>query len=132
MILATLLTPFVMALDFAFDATTNATLKAIGAEFDRRGKIWTLPVSRLDKLIAHFADTLTCDTEVWLAASPKLPAQVRAENAAWMQGIVQPVTPVTTRPLPERTRLDDLLIDGLPRWTANDEREQAMQRKRHY
>ena len=132
MIIATLQTPLTLALDFEFSASTNAILKTIGAEFKPRGKFWTLPISRLDKLIAKFGDTLTCDTEVWLAASPKLPAQVRAENEAWANGAPQPVTPVTMRPLPAVTRLDEFLIDGLPRWAANAEREKAMQRQRRY
>lgn len=132
MIVATLLDGSTLALDFEFSASTNATLKTIGGRFDGPAKCWTLPLRSLDKLISRCGDELMCDAEVWLAASPKLPAQVRAENEAWANGAPQPVTPVTMRPLPAVTRLDEFLIDGLPRWAANAEREKAMQRQRRY
>ena len=138
MIIATLHTPFVIALDFAFDAATNATLKRIGAEFNKAGKFWALPISRLDKLIDAMGDSLTCDAEVWLAASPKSPAMVRAENDAWMQTLNMPIQRQeganladcrATVAVGSLTPFDKLLIDGLPRWAANEEREAARKGK---
>lgn len=116
MIIATLHTPFTLALDFAFDAATNATLKAIDGIWDKPAHVWTLPLRNLDKLIARCGDTLMCDTEVWLSAPVKLAAQVGGTGKA---ADVEP------------TRFDTLLADGLPRWAENKEREaqQAQQRK---
>lgn len=113
MIIATLHTPFTVALDFDFDANTNATLKAIGGMWDKPAKVWTLPLRNLDKLIVRFGDVLTCDTEVWLALPVKGVAQLGGKGKA-ADG--------------PPTRLDALLADGLPRWKENEERE-AQQRK---
>lgn len=127
MITVTMLDTFTLRLTFPFSATTNATLKIVGAEWQKAGKFWTLPIGGLDRLIRHCGADLTAEPAVWLAASPKTPAMVRAENDAWAQRQhtpVQPVTPVTTDLEP--TRFDQLLIDGLPRWAEREQQQQAM------
>jgi hypothetical protein len=63
MIIATLLDVTTLVLDFDFSADTNAALKAIGGGWDKPAKVWTLPVSRLDKLVARCGDELMCDIE---------------------------------------------------------------------
>jgi hypothetical protein len=141
-------------LDFDFNADTNATLKAIGGGWDKPAKVWTLPVSRLDKLIARCGDELMCDTEVWLAAPVKrspCPGKCPACNVMWVYRDATgwepgcrcscvPVGSVRYDPVPltgkaadvAPTRFDTLLADGLPRWAANQEREKARNAQRRY
>ena len=117
MIIATLQTPLTLALDFAFDASTNATLKAIGGTWDKAAKVWTLPLRNLDKLISRCGDELMCDAEVWLAAPDRRPAT--AMHGTGKAADLEP------------TRFDELLAHGLPRWAAQQERKKAMQAQRN-
>lgn len=131
MLIATLRTPFEIVFDFYFDAATNAALKRCGAEWHGKEKLWTLPITRLDKLIAVLGDTLTCDAEVWLAAPPKLPAQVAAENAAWMGQTPGAPQVAAVQPIPAgATKLDRIMAENAGEWAARAERKQAMSRGR--
>lgn len=115
MIIATLNTPFTVALDFHFDAATNATLKTIGGTWDKAQKVWTLPLRNLDKLIAKCGDELMCDTEVWLAAP------VQQQYTPTGNGKVADLAP---------TKLDVLLAANMPQWAARAERKQNMSKGR--
>lgn len=115
MIVATLLTPFTPALDFAFDTATNATLKRIGGTWDKAAKVWTLPLRNLDRLIAKCGNELMCDTEVWLAAPVR---EVATSTGTGKAADLEP------------TRFDTLLADNLPRWAARAAEQKQMQAQR--
>ena len=83
---AFLLTPDTLRVAFRYDAGTVEQIKRIdGATWNKAGKYWTLPLNALDKLIKVFGDDLAVDAEAFLAANPKTPAMVRAENALWAE-----------------------------------------------
>jgi hypothetical protein len=97
-----------------------------------------LPVGRLDKLIKLFGDDLAIDAEVYLAANPKTPAIIKAENAAWMQrqgmGLPTQGDPATHHskaagPMGEATKFDELLARGFPAWVAQADKEKARKEK---
>lgn len=90
-----LLGPDVLRIAFRYDVATKDALKALGAVpvFEAKKFLyWTLPLAALDKLIKVFGDDLAVDAEVFMAANPKTPAMVRAENDLWAerQGVAVP------------------------------------------
>jgi hypothetical protein len=77
-ITATLLPPAAIRLDFAFDKTVNEKLKTIpGWNFDGKAKIWTVPVCRLDALIASLGAALSLSYDVLQAKSDDEERRVR-------------------------------------------------------
>ena len=125
-------TPDTLRVAFAYNADVVATMKTIdGAVFDKRDKSWALPVAKLDRLIAKLGDDLAIDPEVFMAANPKTPAMVRAENERWMQtqGRTMPVPLPVAGPMGEVTKVDKMLHDGLPRWAAQEQKDKAMKEK---
>ena len=77
-ITATLHTPTLIRLDFAFSQVVNAKIKTIdGWAFVADGKFWTVPVKRLDDLVKAFGADLEIHQDVLDAKMSSDMARVR-------------------------------------------------------
>lgn len=69
-----LIEPATLRLSFDYDPAINERIKTLpGWEFKKQQRMWTVPVSSLDKLIREFGETLAVHPDVFMVASPNTP-----------------------------------------------------------
>lgn len=127
-ITATLLNSAIIRLDFAYDAATIARIKGIGeAAWSAKGRYWSLPIGRLDALIAACGDSLSIHPDVLAAKMSEENAELAAK--AKMLAKASAAAPVASKPVDaEMVRQAALIVTGMHNAAANQYAEEA-QRK---
>ena len=75
-----LIEPSTLRLSFAYDSAINERIKTLpGWDWNKKQRIWTVPLSSLDRLLAEFGDQLAIDPDVVMAANPKTPVMCFVE-----------------------------------------------------
>ena len=75
--------PATLRVSFPYSVAAVDAVKGVGgATWDTASKTWRVPLAKLDALLRVFGDDCAVAPEVFMAASPKLPAQNFAETCA--------------------------------------------------